>query len=70
MYDLGLRIKETRIRRRLSQKELAEKINNGLMPIIGKEFWIRSLTMQNMTIPTCLNPLMKSSILHIVIKIP
>lgn len=25
MYDLGLRIKETRIRRRLSQKELAEK---------------------------------------------
>lgn len=37
MYDLGLRIKETRIRRRLSQKELAEKINKSKSAVCGYE---------------------------------
>lgn len=37
MYDLGLRIKETRIRRRLSQKELAEKINKRKSAVCGYE---------------------------------
>lgn len=37
MYDLGLRIKEIRVRRGLSQKELAQRINKSKSAVCGYE---------------------------------
>lgn len=37
MYDLGLRIKETRTRRGISQKELAQRINKSKSAVCGYE---------------------------------
>lgn len=37
MYDLGLRIKETRTRRGMSQKELAQRINKSKSAVCGYE---------------------------------
>lgn len=37
MYDLGLRIKEMRIRRGYSQKELAQRINKSKSAVCGYE---------------------------------
>lgn len=37
MYDLGFRIKEMRVRRGISQKELAQRINKSKSAVCGYE---------------------------------